>query len=180
MNAHDKHGKGLNTCVETDLLRRLEDGRLSVLGVGNRLRHDDGVGSLLAERLASMTGVTVVDAGMVPENHLEQLLRSQPDTIVIVDAVDFGGTAGEVRILEPSALPHTGLSTHAPSLNMAVEYLRNRTQARVWVLGIQPTNLGLGEGLSPSVSLGAHFVEQAFVRALSLRPVTTERSGCAP
>ena len=78
-------------------------GRVCVLGIGNRLRRDDGAGSLLAAALAEQEGAAVLDAGTVPENYLEKVAGSNPDTVVIVDAIDFDGAPGEIRLLEPSA-----------------------------------------------------------------------------
>jgi len=123
-------------------------GRVVVLGVGNRFRRDDGVGSLLAEQLEGQTNVHVIDAGAVPENYLEMVARSRPDTILILDAVDFGGAPGDLRILEPELVGPSGVSTHALSLQITADFLRARTQAHLVVLAIQPADIGLGTELS--------------------------------
>ena len=133
-------------------MRSLLTGRVCLLGVGNRERRDDAAGSLLAERLAGSKGVLSIDAGVVPENYLEKVARWQPDTVLILDATDFGGEAGEVRILDPAAVGPSALSTHALSLQMTADYLGARTQARLALLAIQPADVRSGTELSESVS----------------------------
>ena len=138
-----------NPCPE---LTAFVKGHVCLLGIGNRYWHDDGVGSLIAEALESCTGFDVVDAGFTPENHLETVADKHPDTILMIDATDFGGTPGQVRLLHPDKVAYTGISTHAGSLRMLAEYMRARTQARIAVLAIQPADTSAGEGLSPIVS----------------------------
>jgi len=133
------------------------NGHVCLLGIGNRYWRDDGVGSLIAEALESCTEFAsrefdVVDAGFIPENYLETVAGKHPDTILMIDATDFGGAPGQVRLLYPDKVAYSGISTHAGSLRMLAEYLHARTQARIAVLAIQPGDTSEGEGLSPLVS----------------------------
>lgn len=123
-----------------------------MLGIGNRYWHDDGVGSYIAEALESCPGFDVIDAGFIPENHLETVALRKPDSVLMVDATDFGGEPGQARLLYPDKVTYAGLSTHAGSLRMLAEYLQARTRARIAVLAIQPGDTSAGEGLSPVVS----------------------------
>lgn len=148
-------------------LQRLLSGQVCILGVGNRFRRDDGAGSLVAERLVGRTGALSIDAGAVPENYLEKVARSHPDTILIVDAVDFGGAPGDLRILDPEAVGSAGLSTHALSLQMAAEFLKTRTGARLAIAAIQPADVGLGTKLSEEVSEGVRLLQETLCAALS-------------
>lgn len=107
----------------------------------------------MAEHLADAMGSWAIDAGSVPENHLEKAVRLEPDTILIIDAVDFGGTPGEARLLDADVITTGGLSTHALSLGMATEYFMARTNARLAFLAIQPASLKHGEALSTEIFL---------------------------
>ncbi len=147
-------------------LKGLLSGRVCVLGVGNRDRCDDGAGSLVAERLGGRTGALAIDAGAVPENYLEKVARSSPDTVLILDAVDFGGTAGEIRFLEPGSIALSGLSTHALSLQMTADYLKARTRARLAVLAIQPANVEYGTELSDEVTCAVGLLHETLSDAL--------------
>ena len=127
-------------------------GRTCLLGIGSRWWRDDGAGSKVARSLESSTELDAIDAGFVPENYLETVARKMPDTILLVDATDFGGEPGEVRLLQPQNITAAGVSSHAGSLQMLARYLHARTSASVAVLAIQPGDTGSGEGLTPSVA----------------------------
>ena len=135
-----------------DQLKGFINGQVCLLGIGNRYWHDDGVGSYIAEALESRQGFDVIDAGFIPENHLETVAQKNPDTILMVDATDFGGAPGQARLLYPDKVAYSGLSTHAGSLRMLAEYLHARTQAPIALLAIQPADTSAGEGLSAEVS----------------------------
>jgi hydrogenase maturation protease len=128
------------------------DGRICLLGIGNRYWRDDGAGSVLAEALQACPEFDAIDAGFVPENFLELIARRKPDRILFIDATDFGGAPGQVRLLFPDKVAPSGLSTHAGSLKMLAEYLQARTRAQVALLAIQPADTAAGESLSPEVS----------------------------
>jgi len=135
-----------------DQLTNFINGHVCLLGIGNRYWRDDGVGSLIAGALESCPELDVVDAGFIPENHLETVAGKHPDTILMIDATDFGGAPGQVRLLYPDKVAYSGISTHAGSLRMLAEYLQARTGARIALLAIQPADTSEGEGLSPVVS----------------------------
>ena len=145
-------------------------GRVCVVGIGNRLAGDDGAGSVVAERLAGRVAGRVIDAGSTPENHLEPIIRDEPDTILLVDAVDFGGEPGSVRILDPRALAAGGLSTHATSLAMIHDYLSARSPAGSVLLGIQPGLLRLGSALSEDVAAAVETVASRVAELLAPEP----------
>lgn len=147
-------------------LKRLLSGRVCVLGVGNRDRRDDGVGSLIAERLAAQDLALTIDAGSVPENYLEKVARFRPETILIIDAVDFGGYPGEFRLLDADAIAPSGLSSHALSLRMTAEYLKARTQACLVFLAIQPADVSSGTVLSDEVSRAVKTAQETLSAAL--------------
>jgi len=127
-------------------------GRVCILGFGNRMWRDDGVGSYIAEALQDCPNLDAVDGGFVPENYLEVVAGKNPDTILMIDAADFGGEPGEVRLLRPGEVVLAGISTHAGSPQMLGKYLEARTGARVALLAIQPKDTSEGNELSPEVS----------------------------
>ncbi len=144
-------------------------GRVCIVGVGNRGRGDDGAGPRVIDARRGGTRGVWIDAGMAPENYLEPIARSSPDTVLIVDAVAFGGIPGECRLMNVEVMDTVALSTHAGSLAMLGEYLSARTRARIQVLGIQPESIDAREGLSHSVGESVREVAAMLSDLLILR-----------
>ena len=135
----------------TATLRELLAGRVCIMGVGNRHRGDDGAGPRLIDARHPAARGVWLDAGVAPENFLEPIVRTKPDTVLIVDAVAFGGLPGECRLMDAMAMDMTVVSTHAGSLGMLSEYLSARSKARIRVIAIQPEKIDAREGLSQPV-----------------------------
>ena len=127
--------------------------RLAIVGVGQPLRGDDGLGPAVARRLVALAddSLLVVDAAHAPENCLGPIVRFRPQAILFVDAARGGGAPGELTWLRPDEADGRGGSTHTLSLAMLAGYLSAETGADVHVLGIEPDDLDYGEGLSPAV-----------------------------
>lgn len=131
----------------------LKGKKVAIVGVGNRLRGDDGVGSVIAERLKSLEGeqALIIDAETVPENFLGVLLDAKPEIALFVDAVDFGGGYGEWVLVPLSALADKIPSTHTVSLKLLGQILENNG-IECWLLAIQPSQIGVGAPMSEAVS----------------------------
>jgi len=127
-----------------------------VIGIGNDLRGDDGAGLIAARDLAAETGFPLILAGEVPENYLDIVRKLTPEWVLLVDAADFGASAGETVILrfdgEKTPVP-TGASpsTHKPSLALLRRYIAEEMGAEVWLLGIQPKRIDPGSQISDEV-----------------------------
>ena len=151
-----------------DHLKTFLTGVVCLVAVGNRRRGDDAVGPLLMDRLVGKVDAVCIDAGVAPENYLESIVRSAPQSVLFVDAADFHGKPGETRLLRPGELAGGGLSTHAVSLGVVCEYLEGRGLSRVAVLAVQPVSTGLGT----PVSLEVQRAVSRLARMLSrVRPV---------
>jgi len=92
-----------------------------------------------------------LDVGVAPENYLEKIVSINPDTILLVDAMDFGGEAGTCRLFAADQITGGKLSSHALSLRMTCDYLQQRISARIFILGIQPAQLNMNRPLSAAV-----------------------------
>ncbi len=138
-------------------------GKVVILGIGNPLRSDDGVGSILASRIKDKVPFTVFDAGVSPENYLEKTIREKPDTVLLIDAVDFGGKPGEFKFLEASRIKTVNLfSTHNASISLSINYLQNNFKADIITLIIQPKTIVLGDKLSPELIRTLGVLEDLF------------------
>lgn len=144
--------KTSNELYPADQLKNILTGRVCVLGVGNRMKGDDGAGPVLIDRISGRISADCLDAGVAPENFLGKIVQMKPDTILVVDAMDFGGAPGEIRIFEPENIVGGGISTHVLSLGMVCDYLKARIPVRIFLLGIQPGIVGFCKGLSSDVA----------------------------
>jgi len=123
-------------------------GKVCVVGIGNRWKGDDAAGPELIDRLAGHCRFHCLDAGVAPENYLEKIVKIAPATILLVDAMDFGGEAGAWRLFPANLVAGGGLSSHALSLRMTCDYLCQRMPVRIFILGIQPARVAMNEPLS--------------------------------
>jgi len=139
---------------------RWRDSAAVILGVGNALKGDDAVGPLVCERLAGNVSATVIDAGTAPENYIRPILQAGPQVLLIVDAVDFGGTAGEIRLFEPERIRRFGFSTHAASLHPFIDLLRREIELDVHLIGVQAARTRLGDRPSPAIQTAADTLVQ--------------------
>jgi len=122
-----------------------------IIGIGNRLKGDDGAGCIVCEQLKEIPPGQVIDAGTVPENYIGPIIEKRPEVLVVVDAVDFGGAAGQVKIFKPEELNSAVFSTHSLSPRLFVDVICQSIPLEVYFVGIQPQDITLGEGLSSQV-----------------------------
>jgi hydrogenase 3 maturation protease len=130
-------------------LNKLLEGNVVILGVGNELRGDDGVGVYIASRL---NGKNVINAGVAPENFVGKIKRMRPERIVIFDALDFGGRPGDVRIVDARKTEGLKVSTHSLPLSFFSK-LFGKTE--IYVVGIQPKSNEFGSKMSREVKKSA-------------------------
>ncbi len=123
--------------------------RKLLLGVGNDIRGDDAIGALVAREFQHPEW-DVVDCGSMPENEIIRVDQGEFDLIVIVDAADMGLEPGEVRMVHRSKLGVFTMSTHAIPLSLAMDFLQEKVE-RVILLGVQPKEMCLKEGLTPEL-----------------------------
>ena len=141
--------------VEIDSLLRPVAALTVIICVGNTLRSDDGVGPYIASHLKNTGKLIVFDAGYDPENFIGKAAETGPGRIIIIDAADFGGEAGEARIIGEEDIPESSLSTHAIPLKVVYHILKADTGSEIKFIGIQPKEVSHGERLSPEVKAAA-------------------------
>jgi len=155
--------------LEEQLARRLQKGggaTTLIVGVGNDLKGDDGVGSYLCQQLKGKIAAKLIDAGTVPENYIQPIVKAGPDKLVIVDAMEFGAEPGSVRLFDAGDLNSAVMSTHSLSPRLFVDLIRKEIDVDVCFLGVQPGQMELGEGLSPEVEAAARELAGVLSRVL--------------
>lgn len=147
---------------------------LLILGVGNRFRRDDGVGPVVADRLAAL-GVAVREhsgegAGLIDA-------WSGAARVVVVDATQSGAEPGTVvRLDAADAAAPRGLfrySSHLFGLAEAVETARalGRLPESLVIWGIEGADFGFGDTLTPAVVDSADLVVRRITEELAATAV---------
>jgi hydrogenase maturation protease len=157
---------------------------LLVLGLGNLLLGDDGVGSaaiaLLLDRYRPPRGVRVLDGGTLGLSLLPYL--DDADAVLLVDAIRADAPPGSlVRLDGEQVAPAvaTRLSPHQIGVSDLLDGARwlDRYPARLVLLGVVPETLELAVGLSPPVARALpDLVEQIVDEAASLSLVFTRHA----
>jgi hydrogenase maturation protease len=135
-----------------------DSGRVTVLGIGNILLSDEGVGvhvvNMLREQYAFAPAIDLVDGGTMGLDLLP--LFQTRDKIVIIDAVDFGKKSGHVGVLVGNDIPsvlNSKLSVHHIGLSdvlFAAKLMRD-TPPDVCLVGVQPKYLDVGLDMTDEV-----------------------------
>jgi hydrogenase maturation protease len=128
-----------------------------VLGLGNLLMSDDGLGIHAAEGLRQKEwppGVLIQEVGTSVLNYLEEIGSSSH--VIAIDAVRAGGVPGSVYRITGQDMPGPpgGLrDAHGVSLSGAIDLARGITglPASLVIFGVEPRNLGFGNQISPAV-----------------------------
>jgi len=152
-------GKGAAT-PSSDLSAQLKEfitrgeGTTHVLGVGNPIKQDDGVGievvSSLRRRLgfASRKGVKLHASSSNPEGLISNL-ASKGEKIMVIDAVEAQKDPGAIVCARLSETKFGFFATHNIPLKLIPGVAENA--AEILLVGIQPDSVGVGEGLSDVV-----------------------------
>jgi len=138
---------------------RLLEKKVFLLGVGNPLRGDDAFGPGLIGRIEY---APKLDAGTTPENVIFKIKAANPPAVLILDAVDFGGKPGELRLMRASEAQNPNISTHSLSLSVFAEFFE--PACPVWLLGVQPRSIEFGAPLSRELRCASEAVAAVFKR----------------
>ena len=125
-----------------------------VLGIGNLLLTDEGVGVHVVRALQQRSlprDVTVLEVGTAFLDVISFL--EDADRIVLIDAMHGGGSPGSVyRVPFDECLhPETLLSLHGFDISRVLFLAGNQKNPEVLALGIEPEKIEWGIELSPAL-----------------------------
>ncbi|MDO8872513.1 MAG: hydrogenase maturation peptidase HycI [Methanoregula sp.] len=124
-----------------------------LLGIGNPLNGDDGVGIYVAEQFRKEGWISLA-CGTAPENFTGIVRKTRPHCLLLVDAAAMSISPGEYRIIPRHKIEDVSIGTHQLPLSLLIDFLSD-TVERIILIGIQPECAGTGEGISPPVKRGA-------------------------
>ncbi len=134
--------------------------KVLIMGVGNSLLSDDGVGIHVAESLRPMATrhpqITVIDGGTLGLSLLPEIEAS--DALIVVDAGEIGGEPGEIRVFRNEEMDRH-LSGRKSTVHevavadlLAAAGMTGRRPAERALVAIQPASTDWGMAPTPAVS----------------------------
>jgi hydrogenase maturation protease len=154
--------------------------RIVVLGIGNTLMSDDGVGIHVirdlqgrqGDRLLPEGNIEILDGGTLGFLLVDRLANA--DGMVVVDAANLGEAAGSVRVIDDVEIDrflhdNPSLSVHEVGLVDLLQMmaLSGQTPRLRALVGIQPETIGWGTEMSPAVAAGIPNASRAVTQVLT-------------
>jgi hydrogenase maturation protease len=169
--------------------RRCENGKTLVIGMGNVLMQDEGVGVRAVEELEQRYlipgSVEVIDGGTTGMELFEPMRGA--GTLIIADAVNTGAPPGTLVRIADDAIPaffQTKISNHQLGLSdlLALLQLKGEMPERVCIIGMVPHSLENRLGLTPEAERGLEemvwmLVEELASLGIELEPRPQRRCG---
>ncbi|MBN2187068.1 MAG: hydrogenase maturation peptidase HycI [Dehalococcoidia bacterium] len=151
-----------------------------ILGIGNTLKGDDGIGIYIAESInkylqeceerskkSRFTGarreLIAINCGTTPENYTSIIRKYNPDRLILVDAADMGLSPGSCRIIPPERIEVMHLSTHNMPLSFFISYVSEFCRYIV-LIGVQSEKMDFGTGLSSAVKRSEEYVAKLIIK----------------
>jgi hydrogenase maturation protease len=139
----------------------MNTGHTLILGIGNQLMSDDGVGAQaalwLAVEVEGMPGVSCLDGGTL--GHLLVGYIEESNNLIVIDAAQMHAQPGEVRVFENEEMDrflstNPNRSVHEVGLSdlMDMALLGGHLPKRRALIAVQPEYTDWGTELSDPVS----------------------------
>jgi hydrogenase maturation protease len=142
--------------------------RALVIGLGNPLRGDDGLGPAVLDllRRKSEAGWTLIESA--GDDLLEWMAASEFDRIIVVDAADLGTAPGSWARLTPESLATPNELSHGFDLAQSLALLTalGIKPAPISIYAVQPAVVGWRPGLSRIVAIALAAVANAIRQEL--------------
>jgi hydrogenase maturation protease len=148
--------------------------KICILGLGNILMRDEGVGvhiaNALRQKYSFQPEITIIDGGTTGNDLLPYF--EQHNNILIIDAVEFGESPGFMGLIEnENILTHlnTKLSLHHLGLSDVLSSMKllGIQPDEVCLVGIQPKIMKVGLELSTTLSKKIPEIEKKVLTLLA-------------
>lgn len=131
--------------------------KIGVIGLGNKLRQDDGIGIILLEKLEQQKNlfpknVTLINAG-IPGINLIHIVEPF-DEIIFLDAVNLNKKPGISFFFKPEEVSsqknNNSVSIHETDVLKIINIYKKIKQddKQFYIFGVQPKKLEYGENLT--------------------------------
>lgn len=163
----------MKSILPKNLLKGLKAARrIVIVGVGNPMKGDDGLGAMCAELIYRgllknpRDDLKVIIGGEVPENYTGKIRSLQPTHVLIIDACASRKKPGSVFLVDEKMIKDQAGATHQVPLSMLVKYIRETMHAGVIIVGVEPKSLDWGKPLSTPVKVSITTLARALLDTL--------------
>ena len=130
---------------------------MKVLGIGNILRGDDGIGPAIIRHLENKFSPEILqlyDAGSDAFTVLDHLM--QPEPVMVIDCAKMGTTPGTIQVVSVGDSDYIdknlGISLHGYSLSEVWQMARLMGEtADLSIIGIEPKQIAFNSDISEEV-----------------------------
>ena len=128
--------------------------RLAVIGIGNPLRRDDGIGVIVLGSLLKFYKRKGIDYFDFTATSFDLLHRIKVyNEVLLIDGISAGLSVGELLISDLKDIEHKLdnfiISTHELNLKSVFEFSKNLSiKTKIYLAGIQVGDVSFGENLS--------------------------------
>jgi len=153
-------------------------GSIIVVGVGNRLLGDEGVGEHIIDKLSKIpmpTHVSIINCGCDLFSLMSYL--NKPRKIIVVDAIRAGGKPGKIHKFDYSELGVSQAEMHSAhqvatrdALRLLKQVYPGLANCEITVIGIEPKTIELSTDLSKEVKGRIADVTRLVLEEISLQP----------
>jgi len=142
--------------------------RIAILGIGNDLRTDDGLGLFIVNSLSlDDPDIMVENVGSVPEGFAHPLAEFGAERVIMIDAADMRKPPGHIELVTKDRIGGINISTHSMPLSFLMMYLEQETGGKTILIGVQPKSIQFGEGLNPEIQEVAEKIIASLKRLLT-------------
>jgi len=133
--------------------------RIAIIGIGNYLMGDEGVGIHAAHKLSAefkRDDCEIIDGG-VPSISLLHMIEGR-SLVIIIDCAEFGGKPGEIITFKPDQIKrekNSVISLHGGDLLSTLDTgsLLGLKMPSIIIIGIQPDKIEMSHELSNKVKM---------------------------
>lgn len=156
----------------SDIFQNLHKGenyRIAILGVGNDLKGDDGIGWYVVDKLAKIfkedKNLLLIKTS-VPENHTKEIREFAPNILIIIDAADFKERPGTIKYITEDQISDTFISTHTTPLTVFLRLYQEDMPIKkpVFIIGIQKKTVEFGQSITPQVKKSGDLIANLIVK----------------
>ena len=149
--------------------------KVVIIGVGNLLMKDEGIGIHAVQRLQEMElpgEIDIIDGGTSPD--IVAYTRAG-NKVIIIDSAKAGGEPGAIYRFRPEDLEDNAgeiLSAHEMGIpqNLKLMALSGNKPSEIVIIGIEPKEIDLGTELSPELESKMPDIIQVVLGEIGIKP----------